>query len=214
MRSNTFRRWPVRALCAAAIAAAALGWSADPASAHNSPVGYSPAEGAVVTQQPGVFSVTTNEALLDLDGEGAGNAMLITGPTGAAAPLYYGDGCVTLFGPGIETKAQLGEPGEYTVIWQVVSVDGHPVSGKYTFTWQPAAGQTLAKGSAAAPTCGQAAGATPVATDAAASGDTGAALSDVAWIAAALGAVLLFGGGTLLVVRRRRPPAGPTDPAP
>jgi hypothetical protein len=47
------------------------GWSAAPAAAHNYLVSSSPEDGAVVTEQPGAFSVTTNDALLDLDGTGA-----------------------------------------------------------------------------------------------------------------------------------------------
>lgn len=201
------RRWSVRALGGAVVVAALVGWSAAPAFAHNFPVGSSPAEGAIVTEQPGTFTVTTNDQLLDLRGEGSGNAMAIRGPAGAATPLYYGDGCVTLFGPSIETKAQLGQPGEYTVIWQVVSTDGHAVSEEYTFTWQPVAGQKLAEGSPTLPSCG---GTAQTRADAAAStpADAGPGLGDLAWIGGALGAVILAIGGTLLVVDRRgRTPA-------
>ncbi len=201
-RAARARRWSVRAFSGAVVVAALVGWSAAPAFAHNYPVGSAPAEGAVVTEQPGTFTVTTNDQLLDLHGEGSGNAMAIRGPAGEATPLYYGDGCVTLFGPSIETKAQLGQPGEYTVIWQVVSTDGHAVSKEYTFTWQPAAGQELAEGSTALPSCG---GPTSSGTDAAASdaSGSGTGLADLAWIGGALGAVILAVGGTLLFVGRR-----------
>jgi methionine-rich copper-binding protein CopC len=210
MRSNHVRDWSLRALGVAAVVAATLGFSAAPASAHNYPVGYTPAENSVVTEQPGTFTVTTNDALLNLDGTGTGNAMRISGPT--SAPLYYGDGCVTLFGPKLETKAQLGEPGEYTVTWQVVSTDGHPVSGSYTFTWQPAAGQVLAQGLAAAPTCGATTPTDAPATAPGASvGTPGAAQSAVAptdllWIAGAALAVLVAVATTLLLTRRRPTP--------
>ena len=196
------RRWSVRVLGAAAVVAALVGGSAAPAFAHNYPVGSSPAEGAVVTEQPGTFTVTTNDQLLDLHSEGSGNAMAIRGPAGAATPLYYGDGCVTLFGPSIETKAQLGQPGEYTVIWQVVSTDGHAVSKDYTFSWQPAAGQKLAEGSPALPRCGGTAQ-TGADAPAPASAPAGPGVGDLAWIGGALGAVVLAIGGTLLVVNRR-----------
>ena len=221
MRGNTARYWTVRAL-GAAVLAAALGWSAAPASAHNSPVGFSPAEGAEVTEQPSLFTVTTSDALLDLGGGGAGSGMIISGPSDSAAPLYYGDGCISLLGPNVETEAQLGRPGEYTVTWQVVSTDGHPVSGDYTFSWQPAADQALAEGSPARPVCADSAGAASDtrATEAADAGadpdadteggaaaSTGAGLA-AAWIAGTLGAVLLAAAGTLLATRRRRTPVG------
>lgn len=227
MRGNTARHWSVRALGGAAVVVAALVWCAAPASAHNYPVGSNPAEGAVVTEQPSLFTVTTNDALLDLGGGGAGSGMLISGPSDAAEPLYYGDGCISLIGPTVETEAQLGRPGEYTVTWQVVSTDGHPVSGDFTFTWQPAAGQTLFEGSPDKPVCAETAGAATDApatdvsgTDASgteagdatadptAAAPTGAALADAAWIAAALGAVLLAVAGTLLATRRRGPVGG------
>ena len=210
MGSNMARRWFARVALAAVIIFTTIGLSANSASAHNSVIGYSPAEGSVVTEQPGVIAVTTSEALLDLGGVGASSAMVVTGPEGAAKPLYFGDGCATFLGPTAEMAAQLGQRGEYTVIWQVVSTDGHPVSGEYSFTWQPAEGEQLAEGSRDVPNCG---GAGSVATDKpptdvagpGASAPTGAVLANVLWIGGALGAVLLVVVGTLLVVTRRKP---------
>ncbi|WP_051973338.1 copper resistance CopC family protein [Cryobacterium sp. MLB-32] len=187
------------------IVVAALGLFAAPASAHNYPVGYSPEENSVVTEQPGVFSVTTNDLLLDLDGSGAASAMEITGPTTAGAPLYYGDGCATVSGATVETTAQLGEAGEYTVVWQTVSTDGHAVSGEFSFTWQPAAGQVLAEGSSTRPDCGgegNRAADAPATDSGAADSSAAPAMSDVVWIGGALGAVLLAVGATVYVVRR------------
>ena len=205
MRRNHVRDSSLRALGVAAVVAAALGFSAAPASAHNYPVGYAPAENSVVTEQPGHFTVTTNDTLLNLDGTGSGNAMRISGPTDA--PLYYGDGCVTLFGPKLETTAQLGQPGEYTVTWQVVSTDGHPVSGSYTFTWQPAAGQVLAQGLTAAPTCGAMASTdTPAASAPSGAAQSAVAPTDLLWIGGAALAVLLAVAATLLLTRRRPTP--------
>ncbi|WP_241992891.1 copper resistance CopC family protein [Cryobacterium frigoriphilum] len=196
------------------------GWSAAPASAHNYLVSSSPEAGAVVMQQPGVISVTTNDALLDLDGTGAGSAIQVSGPSDA--PLYYGDGCVSVAGATAETSAELGAAGEYTVTWQVVSTDGHPISDTFTFDWQPASGQALAEGVATAPACGDAAGSNGGADAGAAdtgAADTGAAdtdsadttatdaeitgLGDAGWIVAALGVVGLVVTVTVLVLRRR-----------
>ena len=186
------------------ITAAALGWGAAPASAHNNAVGSSPAADAVVTEQPGMFSVTTSDLLLDLDGTGSGTAMIVTGP--ASAPLFYGDGCATVSGASIETAAQLGAAGQYKVIWQTVSTDGHSISDEFTFDWKPAPGQLLADGAATAPSCGiEADAATAEATaDTGASADSDSPLSTVAWIGGALGVVLLAVAVTLLVLRRTR----------
>ena len=195
-----------RGAFAVIVIAAALGWGAAPASAHNYVVGSSPAADAVVTEQPGVFSVTTNDQLLDLGGTGSGSAMVVTGP--ATAPLFYGDGCATVSGATVETEAQLGVAGEYTVIWQTVSTDGHAISDEFTFDWQPSAGQGFADGAAAAPTCGAEADAAT--TDAATSppADTRAdsTLPTVAWIGGTLGAVLLAVTVTLLFLRRNSRP--------
>ncbi|MDJ0378989.1 copper resistance CopC family protein [Cryobacterium sp. PH31-L1] len=199
-------RRAARAVFAAVVVAGALGWGAAPASAHNYVVGSSPKADSVVTEQPGVISVTTNDLLLDLGGTGSGSAMLVTGPT--SAPLFYGDGCATVSGATVETSVQLGAAGQYTVIWQTVSTDGHSISDEFTFDWQPAAGQTLADGLAAAPSCGTEASA--AVTDAATPppGDTAAdsSLSTVAWIGGTLVAVLLAVAVTLFLLRRKPRP--------
>lgn len=187
------------------IVVAALGMGAAPASAHNYPVGYSPVENSVVTEQPGVFSVTTNDLLLDLAGTSTASAMEITGPADATTPLYYGDGCATVSGATVETEAQLGKAGDYTVVWQTVSTDGHSISGEFSFTWQPAAGQVLAEGSTVRPACGGAGNQVtdaPTTDSAQADASAASAWSDVAWIGGSLAVVLLAVGATMYFVRR------------
>lgn len=191
-----------RGIFAALIMTVAVGWGAAPASAHNYIVESSPAAGDVVTEQPGVFSVTTNDLLLDLGGAGTGSAMLITGPT--SAPLFYGDGCATVLGATIEAQAQLGQAGQYTVIWQTVSTDGHSISDEFTFNWTPAAGQILAAGAQSAPSCGTEADAAVTSAapaDAGAEASTGVG-SAIAWIGGTLGAVVIAVGVTLFILRR------------
>lgn len=194
------------ALAGAALVVATLGWSAAPAFAHNSVVSTSPEAGSVVTEQPGSIRVTTNDNLLDLSGEGSGSAMQVSGP--AEAPRYYGTGCATVFGPTLEAEVQLGQPGEYTVVWQTVSTDGHSISDRFTFTWQPGADQVLDVGSATAPTCadgGSAAAEADGAIPPADGTDSGSAVAvtDLLWIGGTLVAVLAAIGVTLLLLRRR-----------
>jgi methionine-rich copper-binding protein CopC len=198
------------------LAAALLGFAAAPAQAHNTLVSSNPVAGSVVTEQPGTFAVTTNDALLEAGG--SSNAIQVRGP--GAETLYYGDGCMTVSGPTLTTPVALGQPGEYTVIWQVVSADGHPIDGEFTFTWQPAEGQELATGVAAPPVCGESQAPvesgtpTPEPTfttqtdsletpGAPAPDDTSAASSDILWIGAALAIVVIAAVVVLLVVRRR-----------
>jgi copper resistance protein C len=118
-----------------------------PASAHNSVIATSPGEGATVTEQPGIISLKTSDALLEVDG---GSVIEVQGPDGR----YYGDGCTVVDGPTAAMQAELGTPGEYTVTWRVVSTDGHPITGTWAFAWQPADGVSLAEGSELPAECG------------------------------------------------------------
>ena len=191
------------AVVAASAALAVL--PALPASAHNYVVATTPAKGAVVTAQPGTVSLETNEALLDVEG---GSVIQVQGPDGR----YYGDGCAVVDGPVATTQTQLGEPGEYTVTWRVVSTDGHPISGTWTFTWQPVDGIALAEGSDEPGACGGgSAAAEPAASAPASESESPDETSDAA-SAAPLDALWIVGGVLLaavaaiitwLVIRRR-----------
>ncbi|PPF26007.1 transporter [Rathayibacter rathayi] len=176
---------------------------AAPASAHNYLVSTTPAADSTVTEQPRTLELTTNDDLLVLGTDGTAAALRVVGPDG----LYYGDGCVAVVGPEASMPLELGAPGEYTVTWQVVSTDGHPVSGQYTFDWAPTEGSALAEGSRAIPDCNgtiAVSGSAESADDAqAVSGSDPALIGDVLWIGGALVAVAAAIGVTLLVLRRR-----------
>ncbi|PJJ65530.1 copper resistance CopC family protein [Compostimonas suwonensis] len=207
------KRATIVGVLTAIAAAALLGLSASPAQAHNSLVSSTPAAGSVVTEQPGTFVITTNDTLLDLDGTGGGSAMQVSGPSDDVR--YYGDGCASVEGASLLADIQLGQPGEYTLIWQVVSTDGHPVSNEFTFTWAPAAGVELAEGSATPPVCPGSEGEAGASngsgdTDAANPGDSANSgstaeqpSSDVFWILGAIVLVIVAGGVTLLALRRK-----------
>ncbi|PPI20890.1 transporter [Rathayibacter sp. AY1B1] len=177
---------------------------AAPASAHNYLVSTTPAADSTVSEQPGTLVLTTNDDLLVLGTDGTAAALRVVGPDG----LYYGDGCVSVVGPEASMPLELGAAGEYEVTWQVVSTDGHPVSGQYAFDWAPADGAALADGSDSIPDCngtvavsgGGAETADEARTE---SGSDPALLGDVLWIGGALAAVAAAIGVTLLVLRRR-----------
>ena len=171
---------------------------AGPASAHNYVVSTSPAEDSVVSEQPAVVSLTTNDALLGLEGS---TAVQVVGPDG----LHYETSCPTVDGATAGVPAELGPAGEYTVVWQVVSTDGHPIAGEFEFEWAPADGQELATGSDA-PACEGVGDAAPASEGTANEGSAAVAsvaLGDVLWIGGAVIAVIAAGLGTWLVVRRR-----------
>lgn len=182
-----------------------------PAHAHNALVSSNPAAGSVVTEQIGTFSFTTSDGLLDSGEDSPTTFLQVRGP--GATELYYGDGCATVDGASVTMPVQLGEAGDYTVYWGAVSADGHPITGEYTFSWQPATGQDLAEGLPAAPTCGAAAPGTaePEATEGPAetadpvaeSDDQATAASNILWIGIGLGVLVAGGIVVLLIVRRR-----------
>jgi len=178
---------------------------ASPAFAHNFLVSSTPADGQTLTTLPAKFIITTNEGLLDLSGHGAGFAFDVED----AHHQFYGDGCVTVTGPSMSIAPVIGAAGKYTVIWQIVSADGHIVSNHYTFTWAPSGSFTPATGSSHPEDCGGTSGGT-------APPDPNLGQDPTKQSTANLGLVLGIGGGVvglgviltlviLLAGRRRKP---------
>ena len=190
----------IRAAGAVALAAALVLAIATPASAHDYLVSSTPEENSTITEVPASFSVTTDEALLDLSKDGSGFAIEVTDADG----LYYGDGCVSIVDSTVSVGSSLGDAGAYRMLWQLVSADGHTVAGEVAFTWAPSADAVTSPGSATAPDCGGKVVVTPSesATAPVVRGD--ANLGDVLWIGGALAAVLVAGAVTLFVATRRR----------
>ena len=173
------------------------------ASAHDTLVSSSPPDGSTITSLPDAFSVTMNEPLADLTGNGSGFAIEVRDAAGA----YYGDGCFTIAGATLASGATLGATGHYTMLWQVVSEDGHIASGELGFTWAPADGTAASTGSATPPACGATSDPTSPATPLAIPAKqthAGANLSSVLWIGGAIAALLIAGLVTFLVLGRRR----------
>jgi hypothetical protein len=218
----------------AALAAAPALLIAGPAQAHNYLVSSTPEEGATLTELPDRFEITTNGALLNLGGSTGAFALQVTDSAG----LYYGDGCLDVTGPSMSTVAALGAPGTYTVRWQVVSADGHPVSDEYAFDWAPSTAGQESTGSATPPVCDDggksgsgAVAAAGSATDGGGGSDasetgsapesqlsaadagagSGSGSSDALWIGGAVVAVAAAGGGVLLTRRRARPGTTPEE---
>ena len=119
-----------RALRPVAAALAALAFvllGATPAAAHAELVGSDPAEGAVIDTAPSAVTLTFNEpvrltpreiAVYDADGDPVGST---AGASGTAVTV------------GLTDAEDLAD-GTYVVSWNVLSDDGHPVSGALTFS--------------------------------------------------------------------------------
>ena len=185
-----------RALAIVALSLGAVVATAAPAWAHSYLVSSNPEAGSTLTELPETFDVRMNEDLLDLAGDGTGFGMRIVDSDG----LFYGDGTIEIAGPTLSTPAALGEAGEYTIIYQVVSADGHPVSDEFTFEWAPPAGFEPSQGVDAPPGAVDEPEESPAPP---AEPEQPADLSGALWIGGAVLAVLIAGGVTLLVVRPR-----------
>lgn len=186
----------------------AVGFAA-PAQAHNYLVSSTPAEGEVLTALPDEFVITTNDELLNLGADAGGFALQVLDADG----LYYGDGCVAVDGPSMTATAALGEPGDYLMRWQVVSIDGHTVSGELPFSWAPSDGTASSEGSATAPVCGAATDDPASVPDgsedepiapAPPADDEPAVSTDILWIGGAILAVAIAAGATMLALGRKK----------
>jgi methionine-rich copper-binding protein CopC len=121
------------------------------ASAHDALESSTPAAGEVVTADPGVVALTYSDELITLGGDTSAYAIQVTDASGG----FHENGCVSVDGSTASTGVALGDPGTYTATWQVVSSDGHPTSGSYTFEYQPVGTANSLPGMAAAPVCGE-----------------------------------------------------------
>jgi copper resistance protein C len=103
-----------------------LGPATDLAYAHATLTGSSPEPGSTL-------SVAPSQVLLEFDENVQTNFAVVNviGPDGST--ISTGDVSVT----DNQVTAQVRPPsgaGEYTVAWRVVSDDGHPVDGRFTYT--------------------------------------------------------------------------------
>jgi methionine-rich copper-binding protein CopC len=209
------RRAAAAGFALAFTAFAVLGVAA-PAQAHDELVASTPADGQVLTALPEAFSLTLNEPLAVQEELRANFGIQVTD----AAGRYYGDGCLSFADATMSMPATLGAAGDYTMVWQALSSDSHPVGqgDEISFTWTPPAGFTPDAGSASPPVCGDSAAATPepsVTTQAGAPTETAAAspvaddqpdmTGTVLWIGGAALAIIVAVGVTLLLVRPKRP---------
>jgi len=193
------RRAPLVALLSALLAGAALVLTAAPASAHDALVSSDPTAGAALSALPAKITLTySDDVLADA---GATQVQVID-----AAGTSLVSGAPVVAGPDVSQALAGVASGEITVVWRVVSSDGHPISGQFSFT-VPSAPTTTATPE---PTGSPSAAATtaPTTTDAAAPpSETAAAPSALPWILPAVIVVAVVAAVVwLLVGRGRRTP--------
>ncbi len=189
-------------IAAAAAAAIALTLTLPPASAafaHASIDDSTPRDGEVLTSLPEQFSVRASEGLLDLGGQGSGFVMIVRDADGR----YYGDGCTEVDGDTMATPAVLGAPGDYTITWQLISADGHPLSGTIGFEWAPVGDVATAAGSSVPGACA-APGGVPDAASETPAGSTESPSELPFWVAGGIGAAAIVGATVLVLALRAK----------
>jgi copper resistance protein C len=201
LRRGSVRRW--RAVLASLAAAALVLAAAGPASAHDSLVSSSPADGQTVATVPDSIVLTMNEAAVAV-----GTRVVVSGPDGEVQ-----QGRPRLSKNTVEQALEPSAPaGRYTVTWRVTSADGHPVSGTFSFTASAAAAPTSSgppssapgTASASAPTTAPGQTDTPVSgpTSGISTGESGQ--SGTSWAVWLVLAVLVLAGAGATAVRLGR----------
>lgn len=167
--SSRLLRWVAVALAAALLCVV----PAPPASAHDELLSSDPAESSVVETLP-------SRATLVLSGEVRKvREVSVTGPDGDVA-----NGEATFRGNEVRQNLWAGPEGEYVLSYDVVSADGHQVTGEVHFEVGPVSGPT------------DSGSRVTVEQDAGGWGGERSIL--------VLGAGLLAGAGGLVLLRRRR----------
>lgn len=205
-----------RALLGAAVAASILVVApfalAAPASAHDELLSTDPADGSSLASAPDAVTLTFGEDVVEL-----GTAVVVVDAAGvklADGPLVVDGAVVTrpITAPTV--------PGEVTVSYRVVSADGHPVTGRFSFTVAEAASPTPTESASESESAEPTESASPTASESAstssapavaepsttpvASESSGSALP---WVLGGL-AVLALAGAAVAASRRGRAGSG------
>ncbi|WP_245563579.1 copper resistance CopC family protein [Longispora albida] len=114
-----------RALVVSALAAAGVLAFAAPAAAHSSLNSTNPTDGATITTPISDVKLRFNEPV-----DGRFSTVAVNGPGGVS----YSTGKLTVTDTEVSQPVKPLKAGKYDVAWRVVSADGHPISGTFTFT--------------------------------------------------------------------------------
>ncbi|MGW3118033.1 copper resistance CopC/CopD family protein [Streptomyces sp. NPDC001107] len=126
IRTITPRRVRTLALLLVAVLGVLLA-GAGPASAHAALTGSDPAQGVVVDKAPSQVTLTFSEKVATSD-----DSLRVLDPKGKRVDTGKPS---NVSGTSYAVPLRSGLPdGTYTVSWQVVSADSHPVAGAFTFS--------------------------------------------------------------------------------
>lgn len=127
MKTRTSIRYS--ATLAALTTVAVLFGAAPTATAHDALASSAPAADETVATALDQVQLNFNEA--PLAGFDAGIAIAVLDPAGTDIST----GNVVIEGATLTKSITPTTAGSYQVLWQTVSVDGHPISGQYTYTY-------------------------------------------------------------------------------
>ena len=201
MPTNTDPSRPFRRVIAAAAAALLLSLGglmvAAPASAHDELVSTDPAADAVLDALPPQLTLTFSGELATDPGA---TELQVTDAAGTS----LADGDPLVEGTVVTQPLSGAASGVVTVLWKVVSSDGHPISGEFAFSvpTAPTPTPTPTATATASPSETPVETATPAPVETAVPVDSGAA--SLPWILLAVIGVALLGGVTYLLVSRAR----------
>lgn len=171
-----------RVLAVAALTVGVLFAGAGTALAHDVLLNTDPADGAKVSAGPQEVRLSFNEPVRP-----GYDTVTVVGP----GQTYWTDTAPQIAGSSvIEPLRELGPAGDYIVSYRVLSDDGHPVEGRFTFTLtKPGSGTPVPP---------------PKNTETAANQASSAGMPIWPWLVAA---VVLVAVGLLLALRLGRPGA-------
>lgn len=118
--------WPT--LVVALFALLAVGVTSAPAQAHATLDGTDPTRGSIVDPAPTVLTLNFSERVVPVD-----KRIKVIGPDGKDVV----DGTPTSAGDGARLRIPVAKSladGTYLVSYRVISADGHPIAGSYTFS--------------------------------------------------------------------------------
>lgn len=180
----------LRLAAVAIVVVAVSGLGTGRARAHTDLVGSEPRDGQTLTAPPRQIGLTFTEAIV------AGSAQVsVRGADGRSVTAGAPTVAETLVGQPVDPEAG----GPYLVAYRVVSADGHPVTGEFTFTYAPAAASGAAGATSSAPVPAAAA---PAADDAA---TAEARVSPALWwaLGSSVAVLALLATAFLVALRRR-----------
>lgn len=104
----------------------------DSASAHSQLVSSAPAKNSLISVDPGTVELTFNESLIVIKGQRT-NRITVTDSKGKIWSVQK----IQVNGNKARVALNSGlKSGKYLVTYRVVSNDGHPIKGNFSFTYK------------------------------------------------------------------------------